>query len=193
MGPELCILLRLFLIPPSPVTPPHRSPGLPTHTTSARMHARALGRRRGPWEGSFKWGPVLINQAPTRPFPPPCVIFRLVVVSLWGPGQSPFLSFRVRRRVAALCICFVHLRQTPAGSDYTGRRPPLRTATQPLGRYYRGGGGKFRPGTISQGIISPGENFATLEIPKAPSKHVSRNMSLNFRKKIFVSRSVYAP
>ena len=48
-----------------------------------------------------------------------------------------------------------------------------------------GGGGKFRPGTISQGIISPGENFATLEIPKAASKHVSRKMSLNFRKKIF--------
>ena len=55
------------------------------------------------------------------------------------------------------------------------------------------GGGKFRPGTISQGIISPGENFATLEIPKAPSKHVSRKMSLNFRKKSFVSRSLYAP
>ena len=33
------------------------------------------------------------------------------------------------------------------------------------------GRGKFRPGTISQGIISPGENFATLEIPKARSKH----------------------
>ena len=48
---------------------------------------------------------------------------------------------------------------------------------------YRGGGG-FRPGTISQGIISPGEIFATLEIPKAPSKHVSCKMSLNFRKKI---------
>ena len=31
------------------------------------------------------------------------------------------------------------------------------------------GEGKFRPGTISLGIISPGENFATLEIPKAPS------------------------
>ena len=56
-----------------------------------------------------------------------------------------------------------------------------------------GGGGEFRPGTISQGIISPGENFATLEIPKAPSKHVSRKMSLNFRKKNFVSRSVCAP
>ena len=51
---------------------------------------------------------------------------------------------------------------------------------------YRGGG-KFRPGTISQGIISPGENFATLEIPKAPSKHVSRKMSLNFRKKFCLS------
>ena len=48
---------------------------------------------------------------------------------------------------------------------------------------YRGGG-EFRPGTISQGIISPGENFATLEIPEAPSKHVSRKMSLNFRKMI---------
>ena len=50
---------------------------------------------------------------------------------------------------------------------------------------YRGGGG-FRPGTISQGIISPGEKFRhpTLEIPKAPSKHVSRKMSLNFRKMI---------
>ena len=31
------------------------------------------------------------------------------------------------------------------------------------------GEGKFRPGTISLGTISPGENFATLEIPKAPS------------------------
>ena len=45
-----------------------------------------------------------------------------------------------------------------------------------------GGGGGFRPGTISQGIISPGEIFATVEIPKAPSKHVSCKMSLNFRK-----------
>ena len=27
------------------------------------------------------------------------------------------------------------------------------------------GRGKFRPGTISPGIVSPGENFATIEIP----------------------------
>ena len=53
-----------------------------------------------------------------------------------------------------------------------------------VGWTHTGGGGEFRPGTISQGIISPGENFATLEIPKAPSKHVSRKMSLNFRKMI---------
>ena len=52
------------------------------------------------------------------------------------------------------------------------------------------GGGKFRPGTISQGIISPGDNFATLEIPKAPSKHVSRKMSLNFRKIFCLSVSI---
>ena len=52
------------------------------------------------------------------------------------------------------------------------------------------GGGEFRPGTISQGMISPGENFATLEIPKAPSKHVSRKMSLNFRKKMCLSVSI---
>ena len=54
------------------------------------------------------------------------------------------------------------------------------------------GGGGFRPGTISQGIISPGEKFATLEIPKAPSKHVSRKMSLNFRKKN-LSLGLYMP
>ena len=42
---------------------------------------------------------------------------------------------------------------------------------------YRGGGG-FRPGTISQGTISPGDNFATLEIPKALSKACfSQNVS----------------
>ena len=63
----------------------------------------------------------------------------------------------------------------------------------PPPRHLVQGGEKFRPGTISQGIISPGENFTTLEIPKAPSKHVSRKMSLNFRKKFFVSRSLYAP
>ena len=38
-----------------------------------------------------------------------------------------------------------------------------------------GGGVDFTRGTISQGIISPGEIFATLEIPKALSKHVSRH------------------
>ena len=37
---------------------------------------------------------------------------------------------------------------------------------------------------IQGGEFSPGDNFATLEIPKAPSKHVSRKMSLNFRKMI---------
>ena len=40
-------------------------------------------------------------------------------------------------------------------------------------------------GKISPGDNFAGDNFATLEIPKAPSKHVSRKMSLNFRKKIF--------
>ena len=52
----------------------------------------------------------------------------------------------------------------------------------------QGGRGGGRPGTISQGIISPGENFATLEIPKGPSKHVSRKMSLNFRHNFSYSR-----
>ena len=74
-----------------------------------------------------------------------------------------------------------------------GRAPKIKNPGHEATDTQLQGGGKLRPGTISQGKISPGENFATLEIPKAPSKHVSRKMSLDFQKKNFVSRSLYAP
>ena len=50
----------------------------------------------------------------------------------------------------------------------------------------------YRGGGISPGDNFAGDNFATLEIPKAPSKHVSRKMSLNFRKKN-LSLGLYMP
>ena len=116
-------------------------------------HTRSLGRvlsptisTRLPVKGGCRDG-LLVPLTP-----PPCVTFRLVVVSLRGPGQSPVLPFACSRRVAAFC------------------RPPPKThpaLTHCRTRYEGGGGGLgkivsgVKPKVLSQ-IRHPNPTFAPM-------------------------------
>ena len=79
-----------------------RRPGLPSvadaggvlgglHCKVATRWSLVVVARRWAYKGGT-WDPPPSNLPPNTP-PPPCMTFRLVVVSLRGPGQSPVLPF----------------------------------------------------------------------------------------------------
>ena len=67
--------------------------------------ARLLGTSLNCGQVHYDPKRVTLNIGRHPPCNPPCVTFRLVVVSLQGPGQSPVLPFQRANAPAAQSLC----------------------------------------------------------------------------------------